>query len=284
MREKIEIPLDMTVDDFDYTVIRKEIEKKTEEYLRDSHIECVVMGISGGIDSGLNAVILRNICNRLDIPFYGRYIYIDSNKPEEKERADAIGKCFCTDYKDVDLTKLYTFAQLLFELTDGIETNDHNIKVRRGNIKARLRMLYLYNLAQRYNGIVLDNDNMTEHLLGFWTLHGDVGDVTPLSDLLKTEVYALAKEYLNIIDDEAEKTALQSVIDAVPTDGLGITSSDVEQFGVSGYDVVDDALVKIMHGEYDLSTINEDKPIDRIYKRHKRSVFKRNHPYKIHLD
>ena len=62
-----------------------------------------------------------------------------------------------------------------------------------GNIKARLRMIYLYDLANYTKGIVMDTDNLTEHYLGFFTIHGDVCDFNPIGGLWKHEVYALTK-------------------------------------------------------------------------------------------
>lgn len=50
-------------------------------------------------------------------------------------------------------------------------------KIANGNIMARLRMMYLYNQAGIKKGIVIDTDNLTEHYLGFWTIHGDEGDL-----------------------------------------------------------------------------------------------------------
>lgn len=55
-----------------------------------------------------------------------------------------------------------------------------------GNIQARLRMIYLYNLASIHKGLVMSTDNQTEYQLGFWTIHGDVGDFDPIQDLWKT--------------------------------------------------------------------------------------------------
>ena len=161
-------------------------------------------------------------------------------------------------------------------------------KIRYGNIKARYRMIYLYNLAQKFKGIVVDNDNQTEHLLGFWTINGDVGDITPLFGLFKTEVYELAKCYANSLTDEKAKKALQDVIDAVPTDGLGITNSDVEQFGVSSYSEVDDILMNVKFN-YHPKMINQlyekygKECVDKIINRNKNSYFKRHHPHRINV-
>jgi NAD+ synthetase len=93
-------------------------------------------------------------------------------------------------------------------------------KMRQGNMKARMRMMILYDLAQLYRGIVISTDNYTEFLTGFWTLHGDVGDYAPIINLWKSEVFFLSKFLLKECD-ENQKFALQQCIDATPEDGLG---------------------------------------------------------------
>ena len=94
-------------------------------------------------------------------------------------------------------------------------------------------------------------------------------------------------EKANEID---KANALWSVINAVPTDGLGITSSDVEQFGVKTYDEVDDILISYKNDfGYDdvLNTYLYPKygkeVVDKVINRHKNSEFKRHHPHKIIL-
>lgn len=262
------------------------IQKEVEKYLVEFNIKSLVIGISGGFDSGFNAAILKPVCDKLNIPLIGRYIHIETNKKEEKERADAIGAAFCTNYQDVDLTKEY---EMLAERFMGEEyqifSKERPFLITLGNIKARMRMLYLYNVASLKNGIVVDNDNKSEWNLGFRTLHGDEGDITPIGDIYKTDAYNIAKCYLETLTDENERKALQAVIDAVPTDGLGITSSDVEQFGVDSYDEVDNTLrlIEDMKLKYtDPCPFTDEKEI-KIWQRWKNSRFKRNHPYKIQI-
>ena len=266
------------------------IQKQVKGYLKDNNMQCVVIGISGGFDSGLNAALLSPICQELGIPIIGRYIHIESNKEEERERALAIGKIFTDSFKEVDLTPLYNESVKTIEEKE-IKELSYEDKLRRGNIKARLRMIYLFDLAQTHHGLVIDNDNLTEHLLGFWTLNGDVGGLTPLADLFKTEAYELAKAYMKRLNNEKAKEALQMVIDAVPTDGLGITSSDVEQFGASSYEEVDNILYEYnklgMKNHQDTIDelsfkLNKDV-LEKIINRHKNSNFKRNFPYRIQL-
>lgn len=291
MRERI-------IGEINYNKVIDDIQAKVKEYLVQYKIQALIMGVSGGLDSGVNSALLAPICKELGIPLIGRYIHIETNSEEEKRRANLIGNAFCTDYKSKNLTEPYHF---LVTYTDeptlfgglNFEHQTYEDKIRRGNIKARIRMIYLYNLSQKMKGIVIDNDNMTEHLLGFWTINGDVGDLTPLASLLKTEVFELAKTYIKRLTTKEEIEALQSVIDAVPTDGLGITSSDVEQFGVPSYDAVDEILVmygrKKFYGKIDdeLAPLYEKYGKESTWKvinRHLNSEFKRHHPHKIILN
>lgn len=275
--------------------IYNQIYNKTLNYVKEHNIKSITIGISGGLDSSVNTFIFNKICKELDIPLNGRYIHIESNKEDEKERAILFGNMYCTVFDTVDLTPLYNFYIQTFEPAS--RETDMERKIRRGNIKARLRMLYLYDLNQINKGIVSDNDNKTERELGFWTLNGDVGDIVPLASLWKTDVFELAK-YIrdNLCENEVEVNAFNMVINAIPTDGLGITSSDVEQFGAKSYDEVDDILKSyISKTEDDINYWNiVVKPIlyeeygknvvDNVIKRHLNSEFKRNHPYRIRID
>lgn len=152
-------------------------------------------------------------------------------------------------------------------------------------------MIHLYNLAYEKSGIVVDNDNKTEHYLGFWTLHGDVGDITPLFDLWKSDVYDLAKYIVkNTKMSHDERKSLSDCIEAVPTDGLGITSSDLEQFGAESYYQVDDMLrhyKKRFFYPFGLKKMikkHGEDVVRKIINRHLNSNYKRNNPYKIILN
>lgn len=105
--------------------------------------------------------------------------------------------------------------------------------------------------------------DLTEYQLGFWTIHGDVGDFDPIQDLWKTEVYGLANylqdhykskalealrnDYKETCDNyKAMSCAIYNSCKLVPTDGLGISNSDLDQIGAKDYATVDDILSRFI--------------------------------------
>lgn len=284
----------------DYDAIVPLIRTIWREYLIKHNIKSLVNGVSGGLDSAINCALVKPVCDDLNIPLIGRYIHIESNKEEERKRAEEIGKHFCTDFKSIDMTETYLMMLPKIEETgnviyigDNASEMEYKRKIKRGNIKARLRMIKLRDLVAENDGLLIDNDNRTERELGFFTLDGDVGDVTPLADLFKTEVYGLSRFLLTTLVNEEERIALQNVIDAVPTDGLGITSSDVEQFGANNYDEVDDILMNMLGYVENPNRTFEDiyymmlnkygDVFINVWNRHLNSDFKRNYPYRFKL-
>ena len=209
-------------------------------YIERNKLQSLVLGISGGIDSTVVAAIASIACKKTGAKLIGRSLPAHTNNPEEINTATLVGQAFCDDFKEVAIEKMYAKVADEFELNEGKMST-----LQLGNIKARLRMMYLYNLASIYRGCVLDTDNRTEHELGFWTIHGDIGDLNcGLIYLWKTEVYELA-EYLSyeFAEDSHKFEALCESRKLTPTDGNGVMSGgDCAQFGLDNYSQVDDVL------------------------------------------
>lgn len=286
----------------DYKKVFETLVNKTIEYLLNNNLKAMILGISGGIDSTVTAAICHEVSKQTGIPLIGRSLPI-KNKDNEFNASKLVGEAFCDDFKVVNLFNIYTDVRVFIENSE----NAIGTPISKGNIQARLRMIYLYNLASIYNGIVFSTDNQTEYQLGFWTLHGDVGDFNPLFGLWKTEVYKLADYILNdtlleyqasILDREPKDElvnqidALEASIQLTPTDGLGISNSDLEQIGANSYEEVDDILQTILSYEkptyemWDILNKKYDKKvIDKVWYRHMGSTFKRKQlPITINRD
>lgn len=278
--------------------VEKNIKRRTCDYIRKHNIKSLVLGISGGLDSAIVASLMAGVAAEEAIPLIGISLPSDSNKDGEIARADAIGKEYCTkfttyeidnDFVEVSDSVYLILSKILGNGADG-ELTDWEQKILAGNIKARLRMILLFATAGATKGMVLSTDNKTEEMLGFWTLHGDVGNFGPIQNLWKSEVYELAR----FIYDQRGVQALKDCIDATPTDGLGITNSDLDQIGVDNYDEVDRRIqnyIKLATNLFDVKSFFDqakaiqqicDLPInDPVINRMVNSEFKRKDPYNI---
>ncbi len=258
----------------DYGKVFKTLTDQLESYIRTHNIKSLVLGVSGGIDSTVVAAVASQVAKTYGIPFYGRSLPI-KNKSAELTSAGWTGQAFFDSgyFKEVPLQSVCrSMDELLLE-----QESVGRTAISTGNIQARLRMIYLYNIASVTGGMVLDTDNLTEHNLGFWTLHGDEGDYNLLAGLWKTEVYELASwlKY-NIYDHSKDAVmALQLAIDITPTDGLGISNSDLEQIGASSYAEVDHILKNCITSEYAHKLNYSQETHDKVMSRHFGSAHKR---------
>tara|TARA_B100000925_G_C22002484_1_gene471995 strand:+ start:1838 stop:2608 length:771 start_codon:yes stop_codon:yes gene_type:complete len=187
-------------------------------YSKQSNTDGFVIGISGGIDSAVTSTLaaktgLKILC--LEMPIL--------QEKKQVNRAKKHIKWLKKNFKNV--------SSLEFELTEVFKKfksklNDECNELALANTRSRLRMTTLYYFAQHFNLLVLGTGNKVEDFgIGFFTKYGDGGvDLSPIADLLKSEVKELAK-HMQIQSD---------IIDAPPTDGLWDNNrTDEDQIGAS---------------------------------------------------
>lgn len=278
-----------------YEKVFNTLKEELKNYINKFHFETIVMGISGGIDSTVSSTICSEVAKELNIPFIGLLLPSNSNKKEENYSALDVAKAFTTDYRISNITGLYQeFEESIFYDFQKLQT-----PISRGNVLARLRMTIIRNIANTTNGLTIDNTNFTEYNLGFFTVN-DKQDYCLLRDLWKTEVYGLASyistyyRTLSTGDDEYLKKAIaiQHSITLTPTDGLGISNSDLDQIGAKSYAEVDAILQDFLafaddymckkdaladYVEYNALYDIEPEVIEKVLNRHLNSEFKREH-------
>ncbi len=197
------------------------------EYSEKSRTDGFVVGISGGIDSAVTSVLCaltgkKVMC--LNLPIHQHKAEYDRTNQHIQwltEKYKNVVSC------EVQLTKP-------FEVLVEIYPKEIQDWLTMANTRARLRMTTLYAFASHHKLLVAGTGNKIEDFgIGFFTKYGDGGvDLSPIADLMKSEVYALAKE-LNIV---------ASIQDAAPTDGLFADNrSDADQIGAS-YDELEWAM------------------------------------------
>lgn len=204
--------------------LSKRLSKWIENKVYEAKAEGAVLGLSGGIDSSVVAILCKKVFPKntlaLVMPCYS------TNK--DIQDALELVKKFNISYKVIDLSEIYdSFISLL-------ETKEKkaDFKLAEINIKPRLRMVTLYYFANKLNYLVIGTGNKSELTVGYFTKYGDGGvDILPLGNLLKSQVKELAK-FLGIP---------QKIIQKPPSGGLWEGQTDEGEMGIS-YNQLDEYL------------------------------------------
>jgi NAD+ synthase len=223
-----------------------------KQYAEQSRTNGFVIGISGGIDSALTSTLCaltgkKVIC--LNMPIHQQQD--EYNRGEEhitwlKNKHENVSS------QNVELTPVFK------SVCDALPSNIQDW-LTMANTRSRLRMTTLYAFACHNKLLVAGTGNKVEDFgIGFFTKHGDGGvDLSPIADLMKSEVYMLAKE-LGIAN---------SILAAPPTDGLFADGrSDEDQIGAT-YNELEWAM-RLLAKNDDTPLLNErQKTVLEIYKR-----------------
>jgi NAD+ synthetase len=154
------------------------------DFARKNRLERAFVGLSGGIDSAVVAVMAAEALR----PDRVTAVAVPSRytDPRSTACAQALAQAIGINFQVVDLERLHAAAeQTLGDLLEGGTTAE--------NVQARLRATILMSFVNRYGGLLLNTSNKTEAALGYGTLYGDMaGTLCPIGDLTKPQVYALA--------------------------------------------------------------------------------------------
>ncbi len=208
-----------------------------KDYATKANMNGFVIGVSGGIDSAVTSTLcaktgMPTLC--LEMPIHQHKTQISRARKHIKELQDNFAN---VSSLEVNLTPV--FEEFRKGMPQHRETDSLDLAL--ANSRARLRMTTLYYFAGLHKYLVAGTGNKIEDFgVGFYTKYGDGGvDLSPIADLVKSEVYDLGK-YLNIIDD---------IMGAPPTDGLfGDSRSDEDQLGAS-YDELEWAMKQVEQGK-----------------------------------
>lgn len=201
-----------------------------KDYATKAKVNGFVIGISGGIDSAITSTLcaktgLPLLC--IEMPIHQAKSHVtraQEHISQLKERFDNV-----RDIK-VDLTPVFEE----FKTEINLEGEETIVNMALANTRARLRMTTLYYYAGLKGYLVAGTGNKVEDFgVGFYTKYGDGGvDLSPIADLLKSEVYAIGKEL----------KVPNSIMEAKPSDGLfGDARSDEDQIGAN-YDELEWAM------------------------------------------
>ena len=242
--------------------LKKQIINWLQSYYDTNNLNAFVIGVSGGIDSAVTSTLCANT-NRKTIVLT---MPINQN-PDETNRGEKHINWLINKHKNVE--KSHIELSNVFEQFKKSTPKNFHTKLSLANLKARIRMCNLYLIASSVNGIVVGTGNKVEDFgVGFFTKYGDGGvDISPIADLMKSEVYKLGSD-LGIIEE---------IMIAAPTDGLwNDDRTDEDQLGVSY-----ESLEWAMNLDDTTQLSEKDKNIIQIYNKHRKMNLHKMNPIPI---
>lgn len=240
-----------------------------QTYIAQTPFKKVVIGLSGGIDSSLSALLVAKAIGSKNL-IVALLPFGDLSK-NGLTRAKKMLSVLNVPKENIIEQNITAIANSIFSL----DTNLDNI--RRGNIMARLRMLLLYDIAKKHDALVCGTENKTEYVLGYFTRFGDeASDIEPIRHLYKKQIRQLAT-YLNMPKEIQE---------APPSAELWENQTDEGEFGFS-YEEADSILYLYMdqkHTKEDIikNGFNKDV-VEKVMKRVEDNKYKHELPYALEI-
>jgi NAD+ synthase (glutamine-hydrolysing) len=197
-------------------------------------IERVHLGLSGGVDSAVVA------CLAVDAMGPNKVTMIAMPGPFSSEKSLELAKALSKNLGASLITSEINsqYEVLIKNLERDFSHSDFGLVNE--NAQARLRAVNLMAFANLKNSLLLNTSNKTEMAVGYSTLYGDLcGGLCPIGDLLKTEVYELARHY----NMESELIPGE-IISRPPTAELKANQKDSDS--LPEYDILDEAVKKIV--------------------------------------
>ncbi|WP_066161232.1 NAD+ synthase [Aliarcobacter skirrowii] len=242
-----------------YENIKQKLINFLKEEIHKTGLKRVVVGLSGGLDSAVVAVLCKEAFkDNLNC------VLMPSQYSSKASVEDAVELCKKFDIK----YEIVSIEPMLSAYLKNMEENS----LRIGNFSARLRMSVLYDISAKYSSLVVGTSNKSELLLGYGTIFGDLAcAINPIGDIYKSDLFDFAK-YLGVND---------SIVKKSPSADFYEGQSDEADLGYS-YAKIDSLLKKMIDENRSNDELLdfgfEDKFIENIKKRVKINEFKRRLP------
>ena len=159
--------------------IKKQLINFLKDEVKKTGLEKVVVGISGGLDSAVVAVLCKEVFgDKMSGVLMPSKYSSDSSIKDAKELCEK----FNISYETVNISAM----------VDGyFDNNDTKASsLRIGNLSARMRMSVLYDISARDNSLVVGTSNKSEILLGYGTIFGDIAcAINPIGQMYKSDEF-----------------------------------------------------------------------------------------------
>ncbi len=244
------------------------VELGLRDYTRKTGFDKVLIGLSGGIDSGLTATIAARSMgpeNVVGVSMPTRFTRSES-RSDAQELASNLG----IEFREIGIEDI--FESFLDTLNPVFDTDD--LGVTSENLQARIRGTLLMALSNYDGHLLLATGNKSEFSVGYCTLYGDMaGGLAPLGDVPKTLVYELAR----FINEQSEPPVIpENIIKKAPSAEL--RSDQTDQDTLPPYETLDRILNEFIEHEKDPEDIlngSDPELVDEVVQMVDRSEFKR---------
>lgn len=239
----------------------------TKDYVQKNNFTGVLLGLSGGIDSALTLAIAVDALGAKQV----HAVMMPSQFTAPMSNEDAMEQLqkLNVSHSTLSIEPVYeTMLSTLAPLFKGLPTD-----TTEENIQARIRGMLLMALSNKTGKMVLTTSNKSETAVGYATLYGDMaGGFSVLKDVLKTQVYALAK-YRNSLSEIIPAR----VISRAPSAELKANQTD--QDSLPDYSILDAIIVAYMEKNLDAAEIIQQgfnpEEVNKVIKLIKRNEYKR---------
>ena len=243
-----------------YSEITEYLEHFLKNEVQKTGIKKVVIGLSGGLDSAVVAVLAQRVYSEKLL-----CVKMPSQYSSQNSLDDADELC-----RDFSINAITASIEPMLSAYEAMNPDLDNL--RKGNFSSRMRMSTLFDISARENALVLGTSNKSELMLGYGTLYGDLASaINPIGDLYKSEVFELA-EYLKVS---------KNIIKKPPSADLWDGQSDEADLGYT-YAQLDAAMRLYVEERLSRDEIVakgiDSKMLDMIIQRIFRNHFKRKMP------
>jgi NAD+ synthase (glutamine-hydrolysing) len=214
--------------------VRRGLVLGLRDYVKKTGFSRVHLGLSGGIDSAVVACLAVDALGPASVT--GVTLPGPFSQTESKTLAESLAKNLGIRCLNAPIDRGYeALLQMLHSAYGEFEFGIVN-----ENLQARLRGMILMALSNKENSMLLTTGNKSEYATGYSTLYGDMcGGLAPIGDLLKGEVYELARHY------NSEREVIPSeIVERAPSAELRPNQKD--QDSLPPYDELDKSVHRLV--------------------------------------
>ncbi len=226
--------IDLSIDVKEVSIV---IQDFIKTYVENSGCKGVIIGLSGGIDSAVTAILCKQALGKNNVKCF--FLPDETTPKTDFEHQELLVKKFDLNCEKKDITSIVKE----FDKYCAVKPDKYAL----ANMKARIRMTLLFEYANMTKNLVCGTSNKSELLVGYFTKYGDGGvDIMPIGDLYKTQVLELAK-FLKIPE---------KIVSKPPTAGLWHGQTDEQELKMS-YKKLDKILF-CLERKFDIKKISKE--------------------------